>query len=96
MGGRGCKNWSNSGLTDLCGHDPLSLRDEVALAAGAVAEAAVPLVALQPRDQPVVPAARALGAASVVAAAAAAVVLLCREKTFLKHCKSWFWFTRFT
>ena len=70
--------------TDLCGHDPLSLRDEVALAAGAVAEAAVPLVALQPRDQPVVPAARALGAASVVAPAAAAVVLLCREKTFLK------------
>ena len=69
------------GLTDLCGHDPLSLCDEVALAAGAVAEAAVPLVSLQPRDQPVVPAARALGAASVVAPAAA-VVLLCKEETF--------------
>ena len=61
--------------THLSRHDPLALCDEVALAAGAVPEPAVPLVALQPRDQPVVPAARALGPPTTAAAAA---LLLCK------------------
>ncbi len=47
-------------------HHPLPLGDQVALAAGAVAEAAVPLVALQPGDDAVVPAAGALGAAGAL------------------------------
>ena len=59
----------------LCRHDPLALGDEVALAAGAVPEAAVTLVALQPRDQPVVPAASALGPPTI---ATAATLLLCK------------------
>ena len=59
----------------LCRHDPLALGDEVALAAGAVPEAAVPLVALQPRDQPVVSAASALGPPTIATAAA---LFLCK------------------
>ena len=59
-------------------HDPLPLGDEVALAAGAVPEAAVPLVALQPRDQTVVAAPRALRTTTAAAAAADAAVFLCK------------------
>ena len=60
-----------TGINYLRGHDPLPLRDEVALAAGAVPEPAVALVALQPRDHPVVAAPRALRPTSAGAAGAA-------------------------
>ena len=46
--------------SNLRGHDPLSLLDEVTLGALAVAVLARPLVTLQPRDDAVVAAPRAL------------------------------------
>ena len=72
---------SESDSTDLRCHDPLSFCDEVALAAGAVAEAAVPLVPLQPRDQAVVPAPRALRATAVAAAPSSNALLLCKVQS---------------
>ena len=57
----------------LCGHDPLPLRDEIALGASAVPEPAVALVALQPRDHPVVAAAGALGSTGALVTAVVAL-----------------------
>ena len=47
----------------LCGHNPLPFGDQTALGTGAVLEATVPLVTLEPGDDAVVAAAGALGLA---------------------------------